>query len=283
MIPKNKLNTIYIISKGRPRCLTGEVLKKMNYSGEWFIVCGNNDETIPEYQKIWGKKRIIVFDWLSEAKESDLLDNFGIENMSSGAVPVRNAVRKISAERGELRHWQLDDDYYSFKHITKDFKRNYVIRNGKFFENELYRIASFAHKAKLSNTGFCLGMESFPSDANKFGSRVFNAHNLPSTEDLFTTWRGRMNDDLINAIEVYHKGRKEMSFKFISLILKPTQSEAGGNSDIYKDWGTIRKTAYAVMIEPNAVKLVIKFGRYHHLVNWRKLTPKTIREEYARS
>ena len=277
-----KLNTIYIISKGRPKCRTAYTLQRMNYPGEWFIVCGNNDDTIPEYKKNWGEDKILVFDWHEEVKTSDLLDNFGVEKMGSGAVPVRNATRKIAKERGEVRHWQFDDDYSSFRHISKDLKKHISIHNGHFFEQELLKIAQFAYKSKLNNAGFCLGMESFPEMVKTFSKRVFNAHNLPTDEKLFTKWRGRMNDDLINALETYKKGGREMAFKFMTLMLAPTQSEKGGNTDIYELSGTVRKTAYSVLIEPKYTKLVIKFGRYHHKVDWNGITPKLIRETYAK-
>jgi hypothetical protein len=276
-----KLNTIYIISKGRPHCRTAQTLQSINYPGEWFIVCGSNDDTIEQYQKRWGKDKILIFDWHEEVKNSDLLDNFGVETMSSGAVPVRNATRKIARDRGELRHWQFDDDYVSFYLINKDLKKNHHITDGKEFEHELNKIATFAHNAKINNVGFCLGNESFPKVACKYAKRVFNAHNMPTDEKLFMTWRGRMNDDLINALDVHHSGKYVMSFYYLSLILMATQKESGGNTDIYQQSGTVRKTAYAVMIEPNATKLVIKFGRYHHAVDWKKITPKLLRETYA--
>ncbi len=282
MLMTNKLNTIYIISKGRPRCRTAATLNTIKYPGEWFIVCGNNDDTIPQYEKNWGKEKILVFDWYEEVKESDLLDNFGVEKMSSGAVPVRNATRKIAEKRGELRHWQFDDDYTGFYLVNKDMKKNHRIIDGTEFEYELNRLAAFAHEAKLANIGFCLGHEAFPSSAKVVSKRVFNAHNMPTDEKLFMKWRGRMNDDLINAIDVFHTGKVEMSFKHLSLILAPTQSEKGGNSDIYEQSGTVRKTAYAVLVEPKATKLLIKFGRYHHSVNWKEIAPKLIRQSYAK-
>jgi hypothetical protein len=278
---KNKLNTIYIISKGRPQCKTAQTLTKMNYSGEWFIVCGNNDETIPEYQNKWGKNRILIFDWYEEVKHSNLLDNFGVEKMSSGAVPVRNATRRIARERGELRHWQFDDDYSSFRHINKNLTKNETIKSGIFFEKELNKIATFAYECNLNNVGFSLGMESFPEMVKTVSKRVFNAHNMP-TDEKFMTWRGRMNDDLINALDVFHTGGYEMSFKFMTLMLAPTQSEKGGNTDIYETEGTVRKTAYAVMIEPKHCKLKIKYGRHHHEVNWLGIVPKLINEKYAK-
>jgi len=277
-----KLNTIYIISKGRPWCTTAQTLIKINYPGEWFIVCGTNDETIPEYQKTWGKERILIFDWHEEVKTTDTLDNFGFDKMPSGATPVRNAVRRISESRGEIRHWQFDDDYTRFSKTNRDLTKN-IKMTGKEFEIELSRLASFANKGKLANVGFCLGHEAFPATAIvNYSKRVFNAHNLPNDEKLFVKWRGRMNDDLINAIEVYQKGKIEMAFHWLNLTLKETQKEKGGLSDIYKNEGTVRKTAYVIMINPKGVRLSIKFGRYHHAVSWQKIVPKLLHEKHAR-
>ena len=273
-----KLNTIYIISKGRPNCTTAQTLTKMNYPGDWFIVCGNNDETLPEYQRKWGEK-VLIFDWYEQIKETDTLDNFGFENMPSGAAPVRNATRRISEERGEIRHWQFDDDYNSF--YIKNPKTGRNIRlNGDLFYKYLNKIAEFANNAKLNNVGFALPLESLPSTMLKFGQRVFNAHNLPNDEELFTKWRGRLNDDLINALETHKYGFYEMYFKFMTIQMKETQSEEGGLTDIYKQEGTVRKTAYAVLIAPNNTELTIRYGRYHHKINWRTIIPKIIHEKY---
>jgi len=277
---RNKLNTIYIISKGRPHCRTAKTLAKMNYTGDWFIVCGNNDKTIPEYVQNWGKDRILVFDWYEEVKESDLLDNFGVENMSSGAVPVRNATMKISKERGEERHWQFDDDYNSFYHINNKLKKWHRL-SGKEFELELFKLAHFAHKSGLVNMGFAVGSDTRPETVKMLGHRVFNAHNMPNDYKLFTKWRSRMNDDLINAIETYRKGGYELFVKYMSITMEPTQSESGGNTDIYKADGTVRKAAYAIMIDPKNVSLTIKHGRYHHKAKWRGIIPKIINEKWA--
>lgn len=275
-----KINTIYIISKGRPQCRTADALTRMGYKGEWFIVCGNNDETIEKYRKNWGKEKVLEFDWYEQVKHSDLMDNFGVEKMGSGAVPVRNATRDISKKRGELRHWQFDDDYLGFKMFDNKTKSNRRV-TAEEFEKRLYQIAEFGVEGKLPNVGFALASDTFPDKALTFSRRIFNAHNL-TNDDNFVEWRGRMNDDLINAITVYKDGMCEYSFKFLSMEFPKTQSEAGGNTDIYKEDGTVRKTAYAVMADPLNVKLVVKFGRYHHEVNWQSVCPKLIHEKYAK-
>nr|UWI11135.1 MAG: hypothetical protein [Bacteriophage sp.] len=60
--------------------------------------------------------------------------------------------------------------------------------------------------------------------------------------------------------------------------MPPTQSEGGGLTDIYRDEGTVRKTAYAVMAAPGQVKLVDRFGRYHHAADWKRIVPNKVQD-----
>lgn len=275
------LSTVYIISKGRPQCTTAKTLEKMGYPGEWFIVCGNNDETLPEYREAWGE-HVIVFDWYDEITRTNTLDNFGFEEMASGAAPVRNATARISRERGELRHWQFDDDYTSFKHVNAECTKNVNFESGAEFQEWLLRLAEFGYSAGLKNVGFPPASEAFPNHGKTFGKRVFNAHNMPSDERLFEPWVSRMNDDTINAINVYRHGGCEMSLRCMNMTMPPTQSEGGGLTDIYKLEGTVRKSAYPVLVAPVAAKLVVRFGRYHHRIDWKKLVPKVVSDEYEK-
>lgn len=277
----NGLNTVYIISKGRPSCTTAQTLTKMGYPGEWYIVCGNNDETIGEYKDNWGD-HVIEFDWYDEITRTDTLDNFGFEKMASGAVPVRNATCDIARARGEKRHWQLDDDYSGFYRVVKGTMKKERM-DGEALYEVFTEISEFAHRCGLSNAGIALGtIESHPAQAQKFGKRVFNAHNLPTDTKLLTRWRGRMNDDLINAIETYRNGGFEMLFKYANLTMEQSQAEQGGLTDLYQAEGTVRKSAYPVLLAPNAAKLTIKFGRYHHTVDWKKLVPKMLSGDWRR-
>lgn len=276
---KDKLNTIYIISKGRPHCTTAQTLEKMNFKGDWYIVCGNNDATLQAYQDRWGA-RVLVFDWYEQVKTSDVLDPFGFDNKGSGCVPVRNAVAEISRGKGELRYWEFDDDYTRFYMIEKNGKK-WGMLTGRAFLDELKKLSSFAHKCGLANMGFCVGSDSRPETVLEIGRRVFNAHNLPTDPALITPWRGRMNEDLINAIDTYKRGRSEYFVKYMMLTMEMTQTTGGGNTEIYQEDGTVRKTAYAVMVDPLNVKLVRKFGRYHHRVNWNGVIPKLISGSHA--
>lgn len=272
-----EINTIYIISKGRPQCKTAETLTRLKFPGKWFIVCGNNDETLEEYKRRWGDK-VIVFDWFDEVKKTDFLDNFGYEKMASGACPVRNAVIKLSTAKGEARHWQFDDDYPGFAIYVHSLKKNRIIKDGNVLFNAMHKIAQFGDKANLPNVGFCLTAICLPQNAFCYQHRVFNAHNISNTNPQI--WRGRLNDDTINAIEIMRKGRISFSFNFLSMNSPQTQKESGGLTKLYREQGTARKSAYVILLNPLSGRIVIKFGRYHHKVGWAKITSKIIREKW---
>ncbi len=276
------VNTLYIISKGRPQCRTARTLEKIGYPGEWYIGCGDNDELLPDYIANWGESRVLVFDWAAQCAKTDTMDNFGFERKASGAAPARNATAELSRARGERRHWQFDDDYTRFQWLDgRTGKRPGA--DGLTLHRKMLQIAELADRCGLSNAGFCpASMEATKERAFMPGRRVFNAHNLPSGGPLFETWRGRLSDDLVNVIDVYRHGGKELCCRWLSMELAETQSEAGGLTEMYKADGTVRKTCYAVMAAPSAVRLAERFRRFHHRCDWDRLAPKLASDEYMR-
>lgn len=70
--------------------------------------------------------------------------------------------------------------------------------------------------------------------------------------------------------------------KYLQLHMEPSQQEVGGLTELYKAEGTVRKTAYAVLANPQAVRLVREFGRCHHRVNWGRVVPKLVSDRYCR-
>lgn len=279
---EDKLATIYIISKGRPECKSAKTLTDMEYPGPWFIVCGTNDETLSEYIERWGKERVLVFDWAKQIQHTDVLDNFGFDSMPSGAAPVRNAVFDFSRARGELRHWQIDDDFTKFKLTKTDCKKKETLDGTKLYW-WLRRIAQYGQDAGLANVGLDLISTNFPDDAKKPSFRIFGSHNMSNDPAICPEWRGRFNDDTIHAILVHRLGRyKEVKTRFISVETPPTQQDNGGLTEMYKTLGTVRKTAYLILVAPNAALLAIRFQRYHHIVKWDKLIAKIIDPKWRR-
>ena len=75
---------------------------------------------------------------------------------------------------------------------------------------------------------------------------------------------------------------REMQFRFIGITMTLTQKEAGGLTEMYQALGTVRKTAYSMLVAPNVSRLIIKFRRFHHEVKWQKLQVKLISEKWKK-
>lgn len=274
------VNTIYIMSKGRPQCKTAQTLEAIGYPGEWFIVCGDNDETLSEYLETWGS-RVLVFDWREYAEKADLMDNLGLDEIPSGATPARNAIKDISASRGEDRHWQFDDDFSYFMLADKSVAGYTRIEDGEVLERAIRAIAEFGFKAKLANVGF--GSCTFQrwKTHRAYQRHVFCAHNLPS-DDSFITWRSRIGDDVINVIDAMKYGGVEISFDFIGYAFAEIGKYSGGNTTLYSSFEGFkaRSGGYKLLTAPKATRLYYNDRKKEYITrtNYSGMTQKIIRD-----
>lgn len=105
---KNKKFAVFILSFGRPgKVVTARVLRESGYTGEIYIVCSDDDKTLPEYKKEFGDK-VIVFSKKEMKGSFDIWDNQDNEKV---VVYARNANFWIAKSLGIDYFLQLDDDY----------------------------------------------------------------------------------------------------------------------------------------------------------------------------
>lgn len=279
---EEKINTIYVMSKGRPDCKTAQMLRDTGYPGEWYIVCGDNDETLGEYRKKWGEDRVIVFNWREYVDKTDLLDPFGVDGgKPSGAAPARNAIHDISAARGEKRHWQLDDDFPIFYDTDDRTGRKIRIEDGKILHRRLLRVAEYGYRADILDIGVD-GATLFIDAATKrkISRQVFGCHNLRS-DDRWLPWRGRMADDIVQAIDSAHTGRGiQIAIKWFGFPYVQSAKAAGGNTDLYNMEGKIRKQGYANLVDPRCCHSTIDEAGVHFKMDYPQA--KILHEKYRK-
>ena len=64
---------VFILSYKRANNVyTIKSLADSNYTGDWYIVLGNDDPTIEEYIELYGKDKILIFDKEEQAKKTDV-------------------------------------------------------------------------------------------------------------------------------------------------------------------------------------------------------------------
>jgi hypothetical protein len=283
----NKKYAVFILTHGRPdNVVTIKTLRKQGYTGEIYLVCDDEDKTLDQYKKNYGDK-VIVFSKSKYSGTFDVMDNFEGNKV---IVYARNACYDIARALGLDYFFEYEDDYslFQFKKVEGEILRapsarkmdlvlEYMI---EFLENTNSCTVAFAQAGD-----FIGGAGSFYS--NSFKRKAMNTFvfkvNENSKDDLLFV--GRMNDDVNAFLSQGKIGKLFFQVANVSVVQALTQTNAGGNSEVYKNFGTYVKSFYSVMLEPSCCKIGLMGRtekRIHHNIKWNNAVPKIISEEFKK-
>ena len=100
--------------------------------------------------------------------------------------------------------------------------------------------------------------------------------------DLPFRWRGRYNEDTDMTLRVLKAGWCTIVFNAFLQMKAQTQTVKGGLTDgVYKVEGTLPKSRMLVAMHPDVTRLVRRFGRWHHHVDYSrfKKTQRLLRRD----
>ena len=270
---------IFILSNGRPdKVKTYDYLKE-SFSGDVYILCDDQDETLPAYKDKFGSK-VIVFNKDEWVKKSDPMDNF---NSKKSVLYARNAVFEIAAAMGYRYLVMADDD-------IKDLQFRYE-QDGKLLAKPVSNLDKVIdYIVQLMNTT-AISYFSFGTDKNFIGGvqnknfqkkvidKVYNFIICKSGQQH--SYKGIMNEDEIHNVISLSTGVLLKSLTAIQIVMEPVgKGETGGNSETYKENGyySYTRNFYPIIacpfleLKPNSKGFI--FGADRNLY-----TPKILAEE----
>lgn len=251
---------IYIVSKGRyNRRPTANALEEMGL--DYYIVVEEH-----EYEKykavVKGKVLVLPEKYLNE------YDTFWEKDKDKRCGPgaARNFCWDHSISNGFSHHWVLDDNIESIERFQNNKKIKCI--TGKPF----YIVEDFTLRYEnLALTGlgyaiFCPANEARPPLI--FNTRIYSC--LLIRNDIPYRWRGRYNEDTDLSLRVLKDGWCTVEFKAFLIGKRATQTMKGGNTDeFYSVEGTNNKSQMLLEMHPDVTKLVTRFNRPHHLVDYK--------------
>jgi len=239
---------IYIISKGRAESrYTSRALERMRVP--YHIVV--EPQEFAQYTAVIDSSKVLKLP-------------FG--NLGKGSIPARNWVKKHAAEKGHARHWILDDN------ITHFWRRNHGRKIRCVTANIFSAAEDFVDRYEnVPMAGF--HYQQFVPDKRQIApvilnTRVYSCILLQS--DIPFAWRGKYNEDTDLSLRLLKKGFSTIVFNAFLISKTPTMKLAGGNTTEVYDGGSKRKE-FAESLQrqhPDVVKVVTKFGRFHHQVDY---------------
>ena len=268
---------VFILTHGRPtNVITLRTLKNCGYTGKIFLIIDDEDKKADDYFKLYGQEMVIQFDKKKYADECDECNNFDERRTITMA---RNACFDIAKSLGLTYFMQLDDDYTQFKFRFTN-KLGYEAKI-KSIDRVFNSFIEFYKSTSILSLAFSQGGDHIGGfTQTKLKRKCMNSF-LCSTDRPFK-FVGAMNEDVNTYTTLGSRGNLFFTFTSVQLDQKPTQSQAGGISDMYLKYGTYCKAFTTVMNMPSSVKISMLHSsnpRVHHAIIWGNTVPKIISEE----
>jgi len=241
---------IFVISKGRyDKCLTARELTLMNVP--FFLVV--EPQEYDAYKEKYPNAKIIQTPF---------------SNLGQGSIPVRNHVWDIAIKMDVNRYWILDDNIEGFHRLNRNEK--YKVADGTIFrccEDFVDRYKNVP-MAGMNYHSFCKKTDSLP--AFYLNTRVYSCILLETK--IPHRWRGKFNEDTDLSIRLLKDGFCTILFNAFLCGKVTTMRMKGGNTDdVYSETDNRREFAESLVEQhPDCVKIVWKFNRWHHHVNYSK-------------
>lgn len=270
---------IFILSNGRPDKVKTYDYLKASFSGDVYILCDDQDETLPAYKDKFGSK-VIVFNKDEWVKKSDPMDNF---SSKKSVLYARNAVFEIAAAMGYRYFAMADDD-------IKDLQFRYE-QDGKLLAKPVSNLDKVIDCIVQLMNDTAISYFSFGTDKNFIGGaqnsnfqkkvidKVYNFIICKSGQQH--SYKGIMNEDEIHNVLSLSTGVLLKSLTAIQIMMDPVgKGEIGGNSETYKENGYYSYTrnfypiiAYPFLeLKPNSKGFIARADRNLY-------TPKILSEE----
>lgn len=261
--PKHPL---YIVSKGRHESMfTSRSLSRMQ---------------IPHY---------IIIEPQDYDNYNEALDNFGIRdyvtllvapfsNHGDGPGRARNWAWDHSISIGATYHWVFDDNISDFYRLHENQRIRFETGAGFRAMEDFVERFSNVYIAGPQYRFFIAPDQRYP--AFVANTRIYST--LLIRNDCKHRWRGRYNEDTDICLRVLKDGDCTIQFNAFMQGKAATQTVKGGNTaefyhaenaekideGNYNAEGTVNKSQMLVDMHPDVTRLVWRYGRWHHWVDY---------------
>jgi hypothetical protein len=227
-----------------------------------YIVVEENEVDDYESGRCYGE--ILVLPPIYKA-EYELCDDLGFSK-GTGPGPARNFCIDHSFWIGHKRHWVLDDNIDAFHYLNRNEK--FEVRTGSTFKAAEDFVCRYANVpvAGFNYYSFCKKNDKVPPYI--LNTRIYSCLLIDNNANY--RWRGRYNEDTDLSLRVLKDGLCTIQFNAFLCGKITTQRMRGGNSaEFYDDEGTLPKSQMLTNLHPDVAKVVFKFNRWHHQVNYK--------------
>lgn len=251
---------IYIPTKGRAELGT-TTTRLAEMSVPHFLVVEPQEQ--PLYEKTKNEFATVLPMDMQYKQTYELCDTLGLSK-STGAGPARNFAWDHAIRNGYTHHWVMDDN---IRHFQMFLNRTRIrCRSSTFW----YLMETFVLQYQnVAMAGPAYDFFTIPTTCTRpftLNTRIYSCNLIKN--DLPFRWRGRYNEDTILSLDILKAGWCTVQFNAFLQGKLATQKMPGGNTTELYQQGTQEKSEMLKRVYPQYTKLVERYGRPHHHVNY---------------
>lgn len=251
---------VYIVSKGRAdNGLTTRALHEMGVPH--YVVVEEQELELYKAGRCFGELIVLP---MSYKEDYELCDEHGF-GKSTGPGPARNFCIDHSKQNGFSRHWVMDDNIDAFHYLNNNEK--FEVRTGATLRAAEDFVCRYSNVpvSGLNYYSFCKKTDKVPPYI--LNTRIYSCLLIDNNSGY--RWRARYNEDTDLSLRVLKDGLCTIQFNAFLCGKITTQRMRGGNSaDFYDEEGTLPKSKMLEDLHPDVAKVVFKFNRWHHHVDY---------------
>lgn len=257
----NPKNPIFIVSKGRHESMhTSRSLTRMKVP-HYITV---EPQEVENYQK--------ALETFSLSKYATILE-LPFSNLGLGSYPARNFAWDYSKSIGAEKHWCIDDNITDFYRLHQN--QRIRVESGAIFRAAEDFVDRYEN---VPVSGF--NYRFFIAPNSKYppyylNTKVYSC--ILIQNDCPYRWRLKYNEDVDLCLQVLKGGYCTVQFNAFLSGKAATQTVGGGNTEelygkkgnVKDPKGTLAKSQMLVDHHPDVARVVMRYGRVHHFVDYR--------------
>lgn len=254
---------LYIVSKGRHESrLTSKTLEMMKVP--YFIVVEEQEYHL--YASVIDRKKILVLDKAYQRDYDVFSDDPELGGgKGTGSGPARNFAWDHSISIGAPWHWVMDDNIQYFFRLNKNLK--VPVSDGTVFRCMEDFCQRYANVSMAGPNYFMFASRKSRMAPFTLNTRIYSCNLIRN--DVAFRWRGRYNEDTDLSLRMLKAGWCTILFNAFLQGKVRTLTLKGGNTDTIYKGGTLAKSKMIAAMHPDVAKVVWRFGRVHHHVDYR--------------
>lgn len=250
---------IFIVSKGRWESrMSARYLDAM---GVGYRVIVEQSELL-DYAAVIDPAKLIVLDPAYQRDYDACMELRDGESRGSG--PARNFAWDTAEREGARWHWTIDDNIRGWYRLHGNLK--VPMADGTGFRAMEDFCDRFENVAMGGPNYFMFAPTRARLNPITLNTRIYSC-NLIRT-DLPFRWRARYNEDTDLSLRLLKAGWTTVLFNAFLQDKMNTQTMKGGNTDVLYAAGTLAKSRMIADLHPDVARVVTRFGRDHHYVDY---------------